>query len=329
MSQAELAARTGLSTKHVNQVIKGVVALSPEMAVLLELALGVPSSVWNGLECRYRDVAVHEVTKDRLHTFTSWVSHFNLTELKSRGVVSSSEKLGQLNELLRFFGVVDPSAFDRSYQEPMALSFRRAQKHEVDPYATAVWLRLGELQASDVETDPFDASALKASLSTIRTFTRMEDKEGFSALQTLGASFGLTVVFVPGIKGSRINGATKWLSSQKVMIALSDRYKWADGIWFTLFHELAHVLLHSRREMYLDLLDEGDDGDGLEREADQFARTHLMPGWTNEQVETLTVSDMPTLANSLGVDPGIVAGRYGHVTNRWGPVRPLRHKFTV
>src|SRR5690606_28531390 len=47
MSQAELATRTGLSPKHVNQVIQGHVGLTPDMAARLEPVVGVPARIWN------------------------------------------------------------------------------------------------------------------------------------------------------------------------------------------------------------------------------------------------------------------------------------------
>ena len=326
MSQAQLAARTGLSTKHLNQVIKGVVPLSPDTAVLLELALGVPSYVWNGLEVSYQDRLTHEKAKNRLQQFASWLSRFKVPELKKRGVITATDKILQVEEMLRFFGVVSPDAFEKAWKDPLAMSFRRAQIHKVDPYATAVWLRLGEIQAEKIDCGPFDPGALRKGLPRIRQLTKLKDAEGFARLQSQCATVGVAVVFVPEIKGSRASGATKWLSSERVMIVLSDRYKHADGVWFTLFHELAHVLLHPRRQMYVDL-DEGDDGDGVESEADQFASAQLLPGVSDEDVEGLSLGGMRNLASAKNVGEGIVAGRYGYVTDDWRMVAGLRHRF--
>jgi plasmid maintenance system antidote protein VapI len=55
MSQAELSRRTGLSTKHVNQVAQGVATLSIETAIKVEEATGIPAMLWNTLEAAYRD----------------------------------------------------------------------------------------------------------------------------------------------------------------------------------------------------------------------------------------------------------------------------------
>ena len=55
MSQKELAVRMDMSEKHINKLINGDVLLTPEIAVKLEMALGVPAKFWNNLEAIYRE----------------------------------------------------------------------------------------------------------------------------------------------------------------------------------------------------------------------------------------------------------------------------------
>jgi plasmid maintenance system antidote protein VapI len=55
MSQVELCRRTGLSTKHVNQVVKGAIGVSADIALLLERETGIPSAAWNRLDAAWRD----------------------------------------------------------------------------------------------------------------------------------------------------------------------------------------------------------------------------------------------------------------------------------
>src|SRR5690349_17008378 len=55
MTQTQLALRTGLSGKHINQIIQGQSALTHDTAIALERATGVPAQFWNALESQYRD----------------------------------------------------------------------------------------------------------------------------------------------------------------------------------------------------------------------------------------------------------------------------------
>jgi HTH-type transcriptional regulator/antitoxin HigA len=55
MSQKEFASRMDMSEKHISKLINGDVRLTPEVAVRLEVVLGVPTKFWNNLENVYRE----------------------------------------------------------------------------------------------------------------------------------------------------------------------------------------------------------------------------------------------------------------------------------
>ena len=55
MSQKELAVRMDMSEKHISKLINGDVQLTPDVAVRLEMVLGVPAKFWNNLEAIYRE----------------------------------------------------------------------------------------------------------------------------------------------------------------------------------------------------------------------------------------------------------------------------------
>src|SRR4051794_34660340 len=84
MTQAELAARTGLSTKHINQIIKGAAAVTPESARLLERATGLPAKTWNNLEVTYRDFLSRQAEDVRLQADVGWLTDLPIKELAKR-----------------------------------------------------------------------------------------------------------------------------------------------------------------------------------------------------------------------------------------------------
>ncbi len=99
------------------------------------------------------------------------------------------------------------------------------------------------------------------------------------------------------------------------MIALSDRYKKDDRFWFSFFHEAAHILLHPKKETFVD---DGTDDDMLEDEANSFAENLLVPPDRAPQLAGLaTDSDVEDFAREIGIAPGIVVGRLQH-DGKWG-----------
>ncbi len=73
------------------------------------------------------------------------------------------------------------------------------------------------------------------------------------------AAVGVAVVLVPELPGTRVSGATRWLTPGKALIQLSLRYKSDDQLWFTFFHEAAHVLLHGKRDLFIEDLGADDE----------------------------------------------------------------------
>ncbi len=73
MDQRELAKRTGLSVKHVNQVIKGVASITQDTAIRLERVTGVPARMWNSLEANYRERLARLDERSRLQGSLDWL----------------------------------------------------------------------------------------------------------------------------------------------------------------------------------------------------------------------------------------------------------------
>ena len=91
------------------------------------------------------------------------------------------------------------------------------------------------------------------------------------------------------------------------------RHKSDDHLWFSLFHEAAHLLLHSKRNVFVD----GTKGNGndLEDEANAWAADFLVP--RNAWQRFVAAGDyreesIRRLSDTQGIAPGIVVGRLQH-----------------
>ncbi len=125
------------------------------------------------------------------------------------------------------------------------------------------------------------------------------------------ASAGVALVWLPELKGATVSGATRWLTDEKALIQVSLRYKCDDQLFFSLFHEAGHVLLHRKSIAFLEGV--GDDTPE-EREADRFAAEHLIPSAAYHELlaEALSLEQIDAFAGRLGIAAGIVVGRLQH-----------------
>jgi len=306
LSQSDLAIRSGLSAKHVNQIIKGLAPITHETAMTLELVTGTPAAMWNKLEARYRESLLRMKGRELDEDDKNWIRRLPIADLKRRGRLPQLTGGELFEAVLAFFGVADRAAWDRLWSKP-ATSFRRSSKFKTSSEAVASWVRLGELESREIETAAYNATKFRAALRRIRAVTREPD---IDEAVRLCAEAGVALVFIKEIDKCRISGATWWSSPTRAVIALTDRGKAEDRFWFTFFHEAAHLLLHSKKETFIDY--DGDDG-ALEGEADRFASELLIPPDKVEQLRQLSsIGDVQRFSEDLGIADGIVVGRLQH-----------------
>lgn len=320
MTQAELAERMGRPKKTINEIVQGKSAITPETALQLERVLGVPAGFWNNLERNYREHEARREEEERLASSGEWMRKIPVRKMVELGWIEKREDhVGQARELLNFFGIASPERWCELFELPQA-SFRHTASFESETGSLAAWLRKGALEGQQIECEAFDRDRFKAVLQEARQLTGEPPEVFGEALVTLCASAGVAVALVPELPGCRANGATRWLSAQKALIQLSLRYRWADVLWFSFFHEAGHVLLHGKREVFI----EGDDGTGSaavetkEKEADRFAAQLLIPPGELErirpqaQAKRLSKRRVQAFADEQGIHPGIVVGRLQH-----------------
>jgi HTH-type transcriptional regulator / antitoxin HigA len=305
VSQAELASRSGLSTKHVNQIMQGVAPITHETALVLERVTGMPAGLWNRLEADYREALLRARHRELSSEDRRWLGLFPVSELQRRGYLPRERDQARLlDALLNYFGVADRSAWERMWTRPVA-SLKQSKAFSSDPGAVAAWLRLGELDARDVVAASFDAADFREALQLARGLTRLQ--RFADELVDACKAAGVVVVFVPEIGKSRVSGAAWWANPDRAVIQLSDRYKHEDNLWFAFFHEAGHVLLHSKRQTFID---DGTQVDELENEANRFAASTLIPPAAAKELPSLaTEGDVERFASEVGVSPGIIVGR--------------------
>jgi addiction module HigA family antidote len=314
MTQMELAQRLGFTTKHVNRLLAGLEPVTPETALKLEAVFGLPARLWLGLEARYREHLARESEQLRLQEEQSWLSQVPHRSLAKLGWIPAGLRGNELVRALRaFFGVGSLHYLPTVWGDVQA-AYRKSQAFQAHEWAMLAWLAQGERVAEQLPCAPFDGGALRATLAEIRAYSLRPDASFVEPLVALCAAKGVALVFLPAPDGARVCGATRWLSKDKVLVQLSLRYKSDDQLWFTLFHELGHVLLHGKREQFIDF--EGGNGEtDQEQEANDFATRQLIaPAELTRFIALGNYSReaVAEFAIQQGVAAGIIVGQLQH-----------------
>jgi HTH-type transcriptional regulator/antitoxin HigA len=329
MTQAEFAKRTSLTPKHINHVIKGGVGISPEVALAFERVTAIPARYWTQLDANYQTTKHRAVEAGELVDHLHLVDLFPIKELERLGAIERApSNLERLQRLLAFFAVADAHALQEIWLQPTL--YRLSPAFDANKAALATWLRLAERKAATISTQKFDAAACRASLGEMRALSALPGIEWLKPLRQLAASVGIAVVILKELPGCRVSGATRWLSQDKAMIVLSLRHRRNDIFWFTFFHEMCHLLRHSKKTTFVDAKD-CEIALDLEAEADAFAsRILIPPQFASRLIGVTTVVELNAFAQEIGIAPGIVAGRMQHdgyiPHSKWASVIE-RYKF--
>ena len=313
ISHAEFARRCGRSPKLISEIISGKAPLEPRTALQFEKVLGVDASIWLGIESDYRLHRAREAEAQNAAASAEWVKAFPVRELVKRDCFQRPESdIDAVSKLLAFFRVGSVDAWTARYGLAN-VAYRHSPKFKSNEAAVATWLRLGEIEAERQECAEYNESRFRHAVRTIRGLTREPIVEALQRTARLCNEAGVALVLVQPLPKTALSGAAWWLSPRKAVIQLTARHKSDDHLLFSFFHEAAHILLHSKKGIFVDEAN-GDDAE-QETEANEWASNILIPKPAWEQfVATSPRSEqvVKAFADDQGIAPGIVVGMLQH-----------------
>lgn len=317
-TQVELSDRLGYTKKHISQLINGKAPVTEDTALRLERVFGGQAAFWLSREAQFCAQRARLEAGRRFVDWIGWLDRLPVHELMQAGAISqrrvdAKNKPLLVEELLRFFGVASPEEWERHYVG-MEVSFRRTREEQSDVGAISAWLRQGEIEAEKLEGIRFEQARFEKALAEIRTLTAFSPEDFEPRLRALCRESGVAVVFVPAIPRAHVSGAARWLGPHRALIQLSLYGKSNDRLWFTFFHEAAHLLLHGKKEVFLDDTGNNQLIDSLaERQANEWAGNFLISSDAARELPDLKTKDaVRDFAHHIGIHPGIVVGRLQH-----------------
>lgn len=241
--------------------------------------------------------------------------HCPATEMRNRGWLGTWETPSDLCIQLRAF-LGTGSRFASAH-------FRGSKPGKAHEASLVCWLTKLEIEAERVNVPRFSTRRLKSELPELVRLS-VGDRGPVTAVAWL-KDRGVRCVFIGHMEKTYLDGATMVLDDAKPAMGLTLRYDRLDNFWFTLLHEIGHIVLHRSELENHPMIDESieeQSGDEIERQADHFACN----AWVSPSVWTdfrRRVRDYPKLqdiegfASDLQVSPALVAGRLRHELKRY------------
>lgn len=316
MGPKEFALRTGKPEKTIIAILKGDSSITPDMAVQFENVTKIPANFWMNHQRGYDEFIAREKRQTVIEEAVAWAKQFPLADMTKKGwlppVATIQEKT---MEMLAFFGFSNHTAWEDYYfKQQLKVAFRISLAQTNEPYAISAWLRRGELQAAKLDANDYSEKKFREALPELKSIMAQHPEGFFNLLQSICLEAGVKVVHTPCINKAPISGSTRWLNDTP-FIQLTGRYNRNDSFWFTFFHEAGHILLHGKKDIFLEKVEYSDKDLGKEKEADKFACKWTL---TDEEEATILAAahlnedDIRKFARQFNTHPAIIIGRLQH-----------------
>ena len=313
MSQKELAIRTGMTEKHISTVVKGQKNISVAFAKKLEYALGIDASFWINLQANYdRELLefeeVNNITEAELNILKplKQVTEYLVTRKWINENINEAEKVLCLRKILAVSNLtaIPHITYNAAYRAQVATNIN------VDTYVLYAWQRICELMTKDiVVSDDLNVSLLRNSISEIKKLMFEDINIVQGKLENIFAKCGIAFKIVQHFKGAPVQGFIKKTDDEKLILCMTIRQNRADIFWFTLFHEIGHIINEDIKQRFIDFSSTQSD---MEAKADTFARDVLMNARDYKEFvmqRDFSLSAINTFAKEQGVRSYIVIGR--------------------
>lgn len=277
LNQKTLAIRTGMSERHISNVLNGNNRLTEEFALKLEKVLpNIKASYWLNYEAKYREHIARNKELQRIAKLDlqEISKRFNFKEVYNGLNLSIVE---QAVEMLKLLKISDFNHFETVYGN-LATDFMEDGGVKE---SMAIWLNLCEseieIQNENLDDVKFDASKLEESLYKFKILANNSDtKKSIISCKKLCNQLGIYFVECEAIRNSKIRGALTTYRNHPA-IYISGRFKSHAHIWFAILHEVSHLILHyDKREALISF--EEDMINVRETEANNFTRDVLVSG---------------------------------------------------
>ena len=314
MTQKELAARINVTPKHINQIVSGLVGISAEVAFKLEKVFNLSAKFWMNLQSKYDSEKMElleeiEVTEDEVAVVQNEIYkklvHWGYIENQK----SAQKKVVQMRG---FLGVSNLLNINKTISANAL--FRKSTAVNSNNFALAAWMKICEIETDVVDTNKtLNIEMLKASIDNIKALNTYADPNVIvENLIKIFADCGIAFAVVKNVKGAPVQGFIRKINN-KVRLCVTLRNKYSDIFWFTLFHEIGHLISVGGDEFFVDF--SSADLTTQERSADKFATDSLLS--EQQYAKFLAKRDFSksaicSFSQINGILPGILVGRLQH-----------------
>jgi HTH-type transcriptional regulator/antitoxin HigA len=316
-TQEDLADVMGLTLKHINSILQNKQAITFETAKILAEIFETTPQYWLNLDAQYRLWLLNERTKKEMEADIKGLIYerMPIKDMLQKGWLKPFTTLAALNkQVLKFWNwpTLDFTILDQQYLPCLTRKSEAYNQYQAS-YAIT-WYRKAYMEADKIQVPKYQPKKLEALYNTIAQYTAKP--KGISLFLNELKAVGVKFLVLPHLQKTYLDGAA-FMQGKNPVIVYTGRYKRIDNFWFTLAHEIAHVLLHLNNEtpFILDNLRE-QNNHTIENEANALAAEKLkhteIKTYLSPYIKYLSAPRVEACAAHYQIHPAIIIGKLAH-----------------
>jgi HTH-type transcriptional regulator/antitoxin HigA len=316
-TQSDLSDVTGFTIKHLNKVLQDKQPLTLDMARVLGEVFNTSAQYWVNIDTGFRLWQTQEKTKEEIEADIKSLIYERMPvkDMIAKGWLKASRSAENLKkQVLQYWGWedLDFGILDKDYLPYLT---RKSESYNQFNASYAItWYRKAQIEAARVKCVPYKKQKLERLYENLNSYTTRPN--GINDFIEDLTNAGVIFLVIPHLQKTYLDGAA-FFSGKNPVIIYTGRYKRIDNFWFTVAHEIAHVLLHLNDEntFVLDNLRTGERNK-MEEEANDLAAEKLMHNeivkYLNPYLKYLSASKVEECGNDLDIHPAIIVGKLAH-----------------
>lgn len=310
--QEELAEVLDVSTKHLSSILQDKQALSIDYARKLSKAFNTSPQYWLNIDNDYRLWLEREV-KDHEAIVESKAMIYErmpVRDMMKKGWIVSTRNINELKEEVKSYWNIPEIDFQFLEESVLPYCKKSEAYNQFNASYAATWFQMAKKVSLNYSVPDYDKTALETLYKNISTFTNIDN--GIELFLKELNSCGVKFMILPHLEKTYLDGAAFIFDGNPVVVYTA-RYKRIDNFWFTVAHEIAHVLKHLNDDtpFVLDNLRE-ETNDKKEKEANTLAAKKLLHPEILTFLEPffnyLTIPKIKECVQTLNIHPSIVIG---------------------
>jgi len=316
-TQEDLSEVMGITPKHLNKILQDKQALTIEMSKVLAEVFETSPQYWLNLDANYRLWLETEKSEKEIQAEikAKIYERMPVRDMIHKNWLPDFSNFEELYNHVAAFWKVKELDFDAWDQKSMPLLARKSENfNQYNAAYTYTWYHKAMQTAPKYKVADYNREALTGLYNQLNEYTLLEN--GYNVfIQKLNEA-GVIFFVLPHLQKTYLDGAA-FFSGSNPVIVYTGRYKRIDNFWFTVAHEIGHILNHLNTPdtFFVDNFND-EERNELEEDANHYASCKLkheeIVAYLRSKLKYLSVPAIYECSEKLHIHPAVIVGKLAH-----------------